>query len=146
LVLVIAATGFASMAFELILIFMFQSLLGYIYASIGCLIAMFMLGLAGGAFLMGRYLESDGKDAIRKFWIPDPSYARGFAEASQVGNDPLAMMGITLQADKRHLPTLSFPPACSRYAPALRAGVSGNPGYGEFKILKPRVFYSWKKP
>ena len=57
LTLVIAATGFAGMAFELILIFMFQSLLGYIYASIGCLIAMFMLGLAGGAFLIGRFMK-----------------------------------------------------------------------------------------
>jgi predicted membrane-bound spermidine synthase len=57
LALVIAATGFTGMALELILIFMFQSLLGYIYASIGCLIAMFMLGLAGGAFIIKKYFQ-----------------------------------------------------------------------------------------
>ena len=45
----IAATGFTGMALELILIFAFQSFLGYIYSSIGVLIAMYMLGLALGA-------------------------------------------------------------------------------------------------
>jgi len=47
---VIAATGFTGMALELILIFIFQTLLGYIYASIGLIIAMFMLGLGLGAW------------------------------------------------------------------------------------------------
>ena len=47
--LVIATTGFCGMAMELALIFMFQSLLGYIYARIGLIVAVFMLGLMLGA-------------------------------------------------------------------------------------------------
>jgi len=74
---VIAATGFTGMAFELILIFMFQSLLGYIYASIGCLIAMFMLGLAGGAFWAGRFVESGGNFQLSTLNIqPKPSCSK----------------------------------------------------------------------
>ncbi len=54
-VTVITVTGFAGMALELILIFMFQTFLGYIYTSIGIIIAMFMLGLALGAKSVKRY-------------------------------------------------------------------------------------------
>ncbi|MDO9542263.1 MAG: hypothetical protein Q7J98_08075 [Kiritimatiellia bacterium] len=52
---VIAATGFAGMALELVLIFIFQTLLGYIYASIGLIMAMFMMGLALGALFVRKY-------------------------------------------------------------------------------------------
>lgn len=52
---VIAVTGFTGMALELILVFMFQTLLGYVYAGIGIIIAMFMLGLATGAVCARRY-------------------------------------------------------------------------------------------
>ncbi|MDD5676648.1 MAG: hypothetical protein PHW60_01485 [Kiritimatiellae bacterium] len=50
LVLVMAATGLCGMALELILIFIFQSLLGYVYSKVGLIVAMFMLGLTLGAF------------------------------------------------------------------------------------------------
>lgn len=60
--IVIVTTGFTGMAVELILIFIFQTLLGYIYASIGMLIAMFMLGLALGASAIKRsFVRSAGK-------------------------------------------------------------------------------------
>ena len=49
LVLVMAATGLCGMALELILIFVFQALLGYVYSKVGLIVAMFMLGLALGA-------------------------------------------------------------------------------------------------
>jgi spermidine synthase len=49
LVLVIAATGLCGMALELILIFVFQSLLGYVYSKVGLIVAGFMLGLTLGA-------------------------------------------------------------------------------------------------
>jgi spermidine synthase len=52
---VIATTGFSGMALELILIFMFQTFLGYIYTSIGLIIAMYMLGLALGAIAVKKY-------------------------------------------------------------------------------------------
>jgi len=46
---VIATTGFAGMAIEVLLILVFQSLYGYVYTRIGLLVAMFMLGLTAGA-------------------------------------------------------------------------------------------------
>ncbi|MDD5483296.1 MAG: hypothetical protein PHP98_06555 [Kiritimatiellae bacterium] len=55
LITVVAVTGFAAMALELVLIFMFQTLLGYIYASIGLILAMFMLGLTLGAAAVRKY-------------------------------------------------------------------------------------------
>ncbi len=47
----IATTGFAGMALEIILIFAFQNIYGYVYENIGLIIAVFMFGLAlgGGA-------------------------------------------------------------------------------------------------
>ncbi len=51
---VLLSTGLSGLALELVLIFMFQGLLGYIYARIGLLVAIFMLGLALGALLGGR--------------------------------------------------------------------------------------------
>lgn len=52
--LVLASTGFCGMALELILIYVFQSLLGYVYARIGLIVAVFMLGLMLGALAAGR--------------------------------------------------------------------------------------------
>lgn len=54
--LTIAATGFAGMAADLIVIFAFQSLYGYVYHWIGLLITAFMAGLALGGWLMTRRL------------------------------------------------------------------------------------------
>ncbi len=46
---VIGTTGFAVMALEIVLIFMFQNLFGYVYEKIGIIVALFMLGLALGS-------------------------------------------------------------------------------------------------
>ena len=45
----IATTGFCGMALEILLIFVFQSLYGYVYIRMGLIVAMFMLGLVLGA-------------------------------------------------------------------------------------------------
>ncbi len=47
--ILIGTTGFCGMAMEILLIFVFQNLHGYIYARIGLIVAMFMLGLVTGA-------------------------------------------------------------------------------------------------
>ena len=47
--LTLATTGFCGMAFEMLLIFVFQSMYGYIYTRIGLIVAVFMLGLVVGA-------------------------------------------------------------------------------------------------
>lgn len=57
LALVMTATGLCGMALEMILIFMFQALLGYVYSKIGLIVAMFMLGLALGAFVAPRFVR-----------------------------------------------------------------------------------------
>ncbi len=47
----IVTTGFAGMIFDLMIIFAFQSLYGYVFSWIGLLVAAFMAGAAGGASL-----------------------------------------------------------------------------------------------
>jgi spermidine synthase len=46
----IGTTGFAGMALELILIFAFQNIYGYIYQKAGLIVAVFMIGLAAGGY------------------------------------------------------------------------------------------------
>jgi len=48
----IITTGFAGMIFDLILIFAFQSIYGYVFSWIGLLVASFMAGAACGAMLI----------------------------------------------------------------------------------------------
>jgi spermidine synthase len=55
--LVVLSTGFAGMAADLLVIFTFQSLYGYLYHWVGLLIAAFMGGLGLGSFQMTRKLE-----------------------------------------------------------------------------------------
>lgn len=52
----IAATGFAGMIFNLVLIFAFQTLYGYIFSWIGILVSALMVGVAGGGYLSTSYL------------------------------------------------------------------------------------------
>lgn len=54
--LCIITTGFAGMIFDLMLIFTFQSIHGYVFSWIGLLVASFMAGAAGGAVLTTRVL------------------------------------------------------------------------------------------
>ena len=46
--------GLIGMGLEIVLVYQFQTLYGYVYSSIGLLFAGFMLGLAGGAWFMNR--------------------------------------------------------------------------------------------
>lgn len=52
---VIATTGFSAMALEILLIFAYQNLFGYVYHEIGLIISMFMAGLAIGAWVIRRW-------------------------------------------------------------------------------------------
>lgn len=47
--LIIGTTGFCGMAMEIVLIFIFQAVFGYVYARIGMIVAMFMMGLVLGS-------------------------------------------------------------------------------------------------
>ncbi|KHE90303.1 MAG: fused MFS/spermidine synthase [Candidatus Scalindua rubra] len=52
----IATTGFAGMALEIILIFAFQNIYGYVYENIGFIIAVFMFGMALGGGISNRLI------------------------------------------------------------------------------------------
>jgi len=73
----IATTGFTGMTADLIIIFAFQILYGYVYHWIGLLITAFMAGLSLGGLLMTRRLAGLGRErstllklelAIVLFW------------------------------------------------------------------------------
>jgi len=53
----IVTTGFAGMIFDLVAIFAFQSIYGYVFSWIGLLVASFMTGAACGAMLITMALE-----------------------------------------------------------------------------------------
>ncbi len=52
----VATTGFAGMIYDLVLVFAFQSIYGYIFSWIGILVASFMAGAACGGMLMSMVL------------------------------------------------------------------------------------------
>jgi spermidine synthase len=54
--LAIATTGFAGMALEIILLFAYQNIYGYLYYKVGLVVALFMLGLSLGGWLMTRFI------------------------------------------------------------------------------------------
>ncbi|MGB2997956.1 MAG: hypothetical protein WBC59_04880 [Phycisphaerae bacterium] len=54
----VGTTGFASMALEIVLLYTFQTLYGYVYSMVGLVIGIFMFGLVVGSWLMNRRLRS----------------------------------------------------------------------------------------
>jgi spermidine synthase len=63
---VIATTGFTGMTADLIIVFAFQTLYGYVYHWIGLLITAFMAGLSLGGLLMTRRLARIGNRVSSK--------------------------------------------------------------------------------
>jgi spermidine synthase len=51
----VAIFGFTGISLEILLVFSFQVLFGYVYAKLGLLLTLFMVGLALGSFTMSRY-------------------------------------------------------------------------------------------
>jgi spermidine synthase len=62
----IITTGFAGMIFDLMLIFTFQSMYGYVFSWIGLLVASFMAGAACGAMLVAIVMDRI-KDCFKFF-------------------------------------------------------------------------------
>jgi spermidine synthase len=54
-------SGFGGMALEMLLVFAFQSLYGYVYSQVGLLIAAFMLGLFLGTYGLNRLLAGPSR-------------------------------------------------------------------------------------
>jgi spermidine synthase len=65
----IAATGFAGMTADLVIILSFQSLYGHVYHWIGLLLTAFMGGLAAGGLLMNRRRASRLQDRTTFLWL-----------------------------------------------------------------------------
>ena len=65
----IITTGVSGMAFDLIVVFAFQTLYGYVYQQIGLLITAFMAGLGlGGLLMTGRSASAPGVEHMRREW------------------------------------------------------------------------------
>jgi len=60
----IATTGFAGMSLEIILIFSFQNIFGYIYQQIGIIVSIFMVGLSAGSLMTNRILLRGDREWI----------------------------------------------------------------------------------
>ena len=52
----VGTTGFAAMALEIVLLYTFQTLYGYVYSMVGLVIGVFMFGLVLGSLAMNRRL------------------------------------------------------------------------------------------
>jgi len=57
--------GFSGMSLEIILLYDFQIIYGFLYSEIGLLVALFMLGLTCGAWMNKRWIEKEEIDTKR---------------------------------------------------------------------------------
>ena len=53
----LATTGFAGIAFEIVTLYAFQNIYGYIYERMGIIVAVFMVGLALGGYIANRIIH-----------------------------------------------------------------------------------------
>lgn len=53
----LATTGFTGIALEIVLLYAFQNIYGYIYERMGVIVAVFMVGLALGAYITNRIIQ-----------------------------------------------------------------------------------------
>jgi spermidine synthase len=63
--LAITTTGFAGMALEIILLFAYQNIYGFLYYKVGLIVAVFMLGLSLGGWLMTRLIAGREQNWIK---------------------------------------------------------------------------------
>lgn len=62
----VGTTGFASMALEMVLLYTFQTIYGYVYSMVGLVVGVFMFGLMLGSLAMNRHLRRTSTDASRR--------------------------------------------------------------------------------
>lgn len=91
--LLLASSGFCGMALEVVLIFVFQSLYGYVYTRIGLIVAVFMAGLVVGG--------PSGRSMSRGTWY-DPWIALAALELTLL----LLAFAVPLISDRMALPSL----------------------------------------
>ena len=132
--LAIVTTGVSGMAFDLIVVFAFQTLYGYVYQQIGLLITAFMAGLGLGGLLMTRGIERLRREwrwlmgvelAILLYWAGLPLLLTLFYARSA----PLILQPtlLALNALAGFLVGSEFPLA-NRILSQLRGGLAGASG------------------
>jgi spermidine synthase len=98
----IAITGFAGMAADLVIVFAFQTLYGYVYHWIGLLVAAFMAGLSLGGLLATRRLAKVRKErsvllglelALVAYWLLLPVILRALYSPVAHTMAPTAIQG-----------------------------------------------------
>jgi len=72
----LATTGFTGIALEIVLLYAFQNIYGYIYERMGVIIAVFMVGLALGGYLMNQIIKK----------IRNPKPVLDFDRGSEISN------------------------------------------------------------
>ncbi|MDE1889463.1 MAG: hypothetical protein KGI30_04315 [Planctomycetota bacterium] len=55
----LATTGFTGIALEIVLLYAFQNIYGYIYERMGVIVAVFMVGLALGGYIANRFIQKE---------------------------------------------------------------------------------------
>lgn len=60
----VLTTGMFGMAAELFVVYIYQTLFGYVYRDISIIVGLFMLGLAAGGWLMGRWASARAGEAL----------------------------------------------------------------------------------
>lgn len=63
--MIVALTGFTGMAQEILCLYMYQAVQGYLYSRLGIIVALFMAGLAAGGRIGSRFRSSCLKGAFR---------------------------------------------------------------------------------
>jgi spermidine synthase len=67
---VIAITGFTAMAQEILCLYMYQAIQGYLYSRLGMVVALFMAGLAVGGWLGARGCPASSHRILRRLlWV-----------------------------------------------------------------------------
>jgi spermidine synthase len=95
-------SGFGGIALEMLLVFAFQSLYGYVYYQVGLLITAFMLGLLLGAYRMNRLLEGPE--------VPEVTERKlGNWAIRQLGNWAIRLSGRRTRASHPDFPVSQFP-------------------------------------
>ncbi len=80
----LATTGFAGIALEIVLLYAFQNIYGYIYERMGVIVAVFMVGLALGGYLMNQIIKK----------IRNPKPVLDFDRGSEIQNHYLSPTGV----------------------------------------------------
>jgi spermidine synthase len=62
----VGTTGFASMALEIVLLYTFQTLYGYVYSMVGLVVGVFMFGLVLGSLAMNWQIGRAAQDPRRR--------------------------------------------------------------------------------